>query len=344
MFVLKELHSREIISSRIALGLIVGVGVVFFAVKRIISKKYPSLAPPKDEMEDIDLSNTDDMVEVPRTVGSTILELVLAALFAVACYKAWVTDKTLLIFVGLLAIATGIMLLLAYYPTSKEGEVNPKATAADIVISRRMRVRSVAMALLALGVVFLPMRYSFIIICTLYVALRLIFSLIIKGASDQPDGASKFNINEVKVHHTPAAIAYEAVTILLLIGAWVAAYYTHLFEGKGILNLSGVEMICCSALTVIALIITYCPRWMNRSESFVNSQQLTKCIELYRFLAIGFAVATLTVVYLPYKGTNGLMDTIAQDIFIIIIAIDIIYRQKIRRELVKSTSSKNQKL
>lgn len=343
VLIIKELHSTHIINSGVALALCGGVFVFFFAAKRIIYKKYPSLAPPKQETEDIDLSNTDDMVELPRTIGSTILEIVLAAMFAVACYKAWTVDKVLYVFIIPLAITVCGMLGVAYYPDSREGEIHPKATAADIVKSRRLRVRSVALALFSLAIVFLPWKGSAnltFIGCILYVALRLIFSLVIKGAPNQQNGAGKFNINEVRVPHTLSAFVFEAVTILILAGTWYAAWHTRQLAGKSILDLTVIQLICYSVLAVIALVITYCPRWMNRSESFTNSRQLIKNIELYHLLAVGCAVAAMLVVYQPYKGTIGPMDFIAQHFFAVILFIDLFYRNLIRNELKDDKTDK----
>lgn len=345
ILVIKELLSRDIINDGVAWALGAGVFVFFFAAKRIIYKKYPSLAPPKQETEDIDLSNTDDMVELPRTVGSTILEIVLAAMFAVACYKTWTVDKTLYIFLVPLAITAGGMLMVSYYPDSKEGEIHPKASAADIVKSRRMRVRSVALALFSLAIVFLPWKmkgtgnFAFIG-CILYVALRLVFSLVIKDAPNQQNGAGKFNINEVRVPHTLAALAFEAVTILILIGTWYAAWRTRLLAGKSIMDLTIIQMIFYSVLAVIALVIAYCPRWMNRSLSFTNSRQLIKNIELYRILAIGCALAAMLVVYHPFKGTIGVMDFIARHFFVVFLFIELYYRNLIRNEMKDNETDK----
>ena len=343
ILVIKELLSRDIINDGVAWALGAGVFVFFFAAKRIIYKKYPSLAPPKQETEDIDLSNTDDLVELPRTAGSTILEIVLAAMFAVACYKTWTVDKTLYVILIPLAITVCGMLGVAYYPDSKEGEIHPKATAADIVKSRRLRVRSVALALFSLAIVFLPWKGSgnlTFIGCILYVALRLIFSFFIKGAPNQQNGASKFNINEVRVPHTFSAFVFEAVTILILVGSWYAAWHTRQLAGKSILDLTIIQMICYTVLAIIALIITYCPRWMNRSESFTNSRQLIKNIELYHLLAVGCAVAAMLVVYQPYKGTIGPIDFISQHFFAVILFIDLFYRNLIRNELKDNETDK----
>ena len=266
-------------------------------------------------------------------------------MFAVACYKTWTVDKTLYIFLVPLAITAGGMLMVSYYPDSKEGEIHPKASAADIVKSRRMRVRSVALALFSLAIVFLPWKmkgtgnFAFIG-CILYVALRLVFSLVIKDAPNQQNGAGKFNINEVRVPHTLAALAFEAVTILILIGTWYAAWRTRLLAGKSIMDLSIIQMIFYSVLAVIALVIAYCPRWMNRSLSFTNSRQLIKNIELYRILAIGCAVAAMLVVYHPFKGTIGVMDFIARHFFVVFLFIELYYRNLIRNEMKDNETDK----
>ena len=338
-YLVKELLSREAISSLVALVLIIVIIGFYYGARHIIYKKCPSLAPKEDKIEETDFSNTDDMVETPRTVVSTIIEIAVAAMFALSFYKVWTNDRIGLLIVGILAVGAAGMLILAYYPNSKEGEVNPKATAADIVKSRRMRVRSVALALFSLVFAFLPHTHLALIACGLYIVIRLIFSFTLKGVPEQQDKNSRFNIAEVKVTHTPVALAVEAVTILILIGAWAAAHYTHQLEGKGLLDFPIVEMVCYSVLAVVALIIPYCPRWMNRSEGFVNNRQLLENIKLYRILAIGMSIATLIAVYLPYKGTFGFLDTIASHIFIFILFADLYMRNRVRNELKKTNTA-----
>ena len=326
-YLVKELLSREAISPLVALVLIIVIIGFYYGARHIIYKKCPSLAPKKDKIEETDFSNTDDMVETPRTVMSTIIEIAVAAMFALSFYKV------------LLAVGALGMLGLAYYPNSKEGEVNPKATAADFVKSHRMRVRSVVLALFSLAFCFLPHTHLALIGCGLYIAIRLIFSFILKGVPEQQDKNSKFNIAEVKVTHTPVALAVEAVTILILIGAWAVAHYTHQLEGKGLLDFPIIEMICYSVLAVVALIIPYCPRWMNRSEGFVNNRQLLENIKLYRILAIGMSIAVLMTLYLPYKGAYSILDTISRQIFTFILFTDLYMRNRVRNELKKANTA-----
>ena len=338
-YLVKELLSREAISPLVALVLIIVIIGFYYGARHIIYKKCPSLAPKKDKIEETDFSNTDDMVETPRTVMSTIIEIAVAAMFALSFYKVWTNDRIGLLIVSLLAVGSLGMLGLAYYPNSKEGEVNPKATAADFVKSHRMRVRSVALALFSLAFCFLPHTHLVLIGCGLYIAIRLIFSFILKGIPEQQDKNSRFNIAEVKVTHTPVALAVEAVTILILIGAWAVAHYTHQLEGKGLLDFPIIEMICYSVLAVVALIIPYCPRWMNRSEGFVNNRQLLENIKLYRILAIGMSIAVLVTLYLPYKGTYSIMDTISRNLYSLILFADLYMRNKVRNELKKTKTA-----
>ena len=340
-YLVKELLSREAISPLIALVLIIVIIGFYYGARHIIYKKCPSLAPKKDKIEETDFSNTDDMVETPRTVVSTIIEIAVAAMFAFSFHKVWINDRIGLLIVSLLAVGAAAMLILAYYPNSKEGEINPKATAADIVKSRRMRVRSVVLALLSLVFAFLPHTHLELIICGLYIAIRLIFSFILKGVPEQQDKDSRFNIAEVKVSHTPMALAVEAVTILILIGAWAVANYTHQLEGKGLLDFPIIEMVCYSVLAVVALIIPYCPRWMNRSEGFVNNRQLLENIKLYRILAIGMSIAVLATVYRPYEGTYSFVDTAARQIFTFILFADLYMRNRVRNELKKTNTDQS---
>ena len=279
------------------------------------------------------------MVEIPRTVGSTILEQVVALMFAASCYKVWTNDRIGLIIVGMLAVGAFVLLLLAYYPGSKEGQVHPQATAADIVKSHRHRVRAVALGLFSLAFAFYTGKHLALIGCGLYIAIRLIFSLVLKGVHEPQDTDGKFSVAAVKVTHTPVAIALEAVTVLILIGAWAAALYTHQLDGKGILDYPIIDMVCYSALAVAALIIPYCPRWMDKSEAFVNSKQLLENIKLYRILAIGLSIATLMAVYLPYKGTYGFLDTIASQIFTFIFFTDVYMRHTVRNDLKKANTA-----
>lgn len=338
-YLVKELLSREAISPLVALVLIIVIIGFYYGARHIIYKKCPSLAPKKDKIEETDFSNTDDMVETPRTVMSTIIEIAVAAMFALSFYKVWTNDRIGLLIVSLLAVGALGMLGLAYYPNSKEGEVNPKATAADIVKSHRMRVRSVALALFSLAFCFLPHTHLVLIGCGLYIVIRLVFSFILKGVPEQQDKNSRFNIAEVKVTHTPVALAVEAATILILIGAWAAAHYTHQLEGKGLFDFPIIEMVCYSVLAVVALIIPYCPRWMNRSEGFVNNRQLLENIKLYRILAIGMSIAVLVTLYLPYKGTYSIMDTISRNLYILILFADLYMRNRVRNELKKTNTA-----
>ena len=340
-YLVKVLLSNETISALVALILVIAIIGFYYGTRSLIYKKCPSLAPPKDKIEETDFSNTDDMVETPRTVGSTILEIAVAAMIAVSCYKVWTTDKTGLIIIGLLAIGAGGMLLLAYYPGSKEGEVHPKASAADIVKSHRQRVRAVALALFSLAFAFLPKIHLALIGCGLYIAIRLIFSLILKGVPEQQDKNSRFHISEIKVPHTFTAYLYETATIVILIGTWATAYFTHQLEGKGLLDFPIIEMVCYSVLAVVALIIPYCPRWMNRSEGFVNSQQILENIKLYRTLAIIIAIAALVTLYLPYKDTISILGTISRQITTIALFTDIYFRNKIRNELKKTDTDQS---
>jgi hypothetical protein len=338
-YLVKELLSREAISPLVALVLIIVIIGFYYGARHIIYKKCPSLAPQKDKIEETDFSHTDDMVETPRTVMSTIIEIAVAAMFALSFYKAWTNDRIGLLIVSILAVGAVGMLILAYYPNSREGEVNPKATAADFVKSRRMRVRSVALALFSLAFCFLPHTHLALIGCGLYIAIRLIFSFILKGVPELHDKNSRFNIAEVKVTHTPVALAVEAVTILILIGAWAVAHYTHQMEGIGLLDFPIIEMVCYSVLAVVALIIPYCPRWMNRSEGFVNNRQLLENIKLYRILAIGMSIAVLVTLYLPYKGTYSIMDTISRNLYIFILFADLYMRNRVRNELKKANTA-----
>ena len=343
-YLVKELLSRETISPPVALVMIIVIIGFYYGARHIIYKKFPSLAPKKDKIEETDFSNTDDMVETPRTALSTIIEIAVAAMFALSCYGVWINDKIGLLIVGLLAVGAAGMLLVAYYPNSKEGEVNPKATAADIVKSRRLRVRAVALALFSLAFSFLPHTHLALIGCGLYIAIRLIFSFILKGVPEQKDKSSRFNITEVKVTHTLGAFAFEAATVLILLGSWAAAHYTYQLRGTGLLDFPIIEMVCFSVLAVVALIIPYCPRWMNRSEGFVNNLQVLENIKLYRILAIGMSIAVLLTVYLPYKGTYSILDTISRHFWVIILFAEIYMRDKIRNGLRETDTDQKTEL
>ena len=338
-YLVKVLLSRDSISSLVAVVLIIGIIGFYYAVRHLIYKKCPSLAPKKDIIDETDFSNTDDLVEIHRTVGSTILENVVGVMFAISCYNVWKNDRTGLIIVGMLALGALGLLILAYYPGTKEGQVHPKATAADIVKSHRHRVRAVALGLFSLAFAFYTGKHLALIGCGFYIAIRLIFSLVFKGVHEPQDKDGKFSIAAVKVTHTPVAIALEAVTTLILIGAWVATLYTHQLEGKGILDYPIIDMACYSALAVVALTIPYFPRWMDRSEAFVNSKQLLENIKLYRILAIGLSIATLMAVYLHYEGTYGFLDTIARQIFTFILFADIYMRHTVRNDLKKNNNA-----
>ena len=100
-------------------------------------------------------------------------------------------------------------------------------------------------------------------------------------------------------------------------------------------------MICYSVLAVVALIIPYCPRWMNRSEGFVNNRQLLENIKLYRILAIGMSIAVLMTLYLPYKGTYSILDSISRNLYIFILFADLYMRNRVRNELKKQTPLNN---
>ena len=172
----------------------------------------------------------------------------------------------------------------------------------------------------------------------------IICSFILKGVPEQKDKSSRFNITEVKVTHTLGAFAFEAATILILLGSWAAAHYTYQLRGTGLLDFPIIEMVCFSVLAVVALIIPYCPRWMNRSEGFVNNLQVLENIKLYRILAIGMSIAVLLTVYLPFKGTYSILDTISRHFWVIILFAEIYMRDKIRNGLRETDTDQKTEL
>ena len=55
-YLVKELLSRETISPMVALVMIIVIIGFYYGARHIIYKKFPSLAPPKDKIEEIDLN------------------------------------------------------------------------------------------------------------------------------------------------------------------------------------------------------------------------------------------------------------------------------------------------
>ena len=106
---------------------------------------------------------------------------------------------------------------------------------------------------------------------------------------------NQFNIKEVKVHRTLEGTIFEIVSAIILVVVWVLAFTTKIFDGSEIQG-KHIAIITMTFATIVLLVGSYCPRWINAGQELKNIRQVEIAIRTVRIMAVELALFCLLMV------------------------------------------------
>ena len=102
----------------------------------------------------------------------------------------------------------------------------------------------------------------------------------------------EFNIKNVRIGRTRESFIMAAVTVVLLIVAWIIALARHQFSGPVLEEWQKV-IIPLTLVALVLIVASYFPQYMNQRRKFTNMRQVMLSVRLSRVLAMEFALLTL---------------------------------------------------
>ena len=127
----------------------------------------------------------------------------------------------------------------------------------------------------------------------------------------------EFNIKNVRIGRTRESFIMAAVTVVLLIVAWIIALARHQFSGPVLEEWQKV-IIPLTLVALVLIVVSYFPQYMNQRRKFTNMRQVILSVRLSRVLAIEFALLTLVDEILRGKLlTDSVFTLIPVSIFLI---------------------------
>lgn len=132
---------------------------------------------------------------------------------------------------------------------------------------------------------------------------------------------NQFNIKEVKVHRTLEGTIFEIVSAIILVVVWVLAFTTKIFDGSEIQG-KHIAIITVTFATIVLLVGSYCPRWINAGQELKNIRQVEIAIRMTRTIAVELAAfCLLMVAFSSNKAITDIMPTISSVVVLATIAI-----------------------
>ena len=317
--------------------LILGVGyILMFVIENFLCEKFPEVFPTTEKekefmrmIEEIaEKEENDSPVVLPRTWVGTLCELATVSIVAYALYRAWTLDQRMIGVLGLSFLALAF-LYGAYHPNFLKKQLDvPSDMKACLVIADKSRVRAIFGALCALLLTFFydqDMFYRWRPICIGVILLLLIMSLILNYLSRRSSALTvkenNYNPAEKKVMRTVEGSTFEIATILFLIGAWCTAAINHQLSGKGLLDIPVADLIMCTTVAIVALVLSYFPKWMGNAASFKNDRQVLLDIRRHRIYAVVFAFLALMILFIPELNDPKVNDKMLGIIYIVTLTI-----------------------
>ena len=300
--------ARWMIWTFIVAGFLLGIAIEVF-----LNTKFPELFPKSDKekavekmIQDIEDGTVDEEVDLPRTPGSTLWEILTVGVVAYAFYRAITLDQRLLPVIIFSVIALGL-LFIAYMPSIKKKEVDASNMPAIRTLGYERRVFALFAATAGLMTTYfyyedgysLRWRPLILSIGLMYVVFFIIRILVSRRSASLMARLNNYNPADIRVVHTFEGALFEAVTMLMLIGAWCSAALNHQLAGKGILDIPVIDLIILSAFAVGLLILAYFPKWMRGAGTFKNDDQVLDHIRWHRIIAVASALTAMIITFIP---------------------------------------------
>ena len=105
----------------------------------------------------------------------------------------------------------------------------------------------------------------------------------------------KFDIKKVKVHRTPEGTIFEAITLVILLSAWIVSIVTQKLATTD----EWYDLGVFSIATIVGLLCAYSPSHINLfSIQLRNIRQVELSIRMVRILAVGLALMSFLIAVL----------------------------------------------
>ena len=378
MILITVLAVNDILDSEWLLWVIIGGGLILgFAIESFLKAKYPETFPKSAKEKEIDRifdetdeDKEDEKVKLPRTLFSTLCEVVTVPIVAYATYRAWTHHIGYLSFI-ILSIIPLIMLFNAYQPNIKKDPNEPVDMRAYQAVGNKTRINAIFVALAVLLMTYCvdqdgwlrwrPIYLGFSLWYAIWTCVKRLLSrrcdaLMAKANNCNPayirvahtsEGTvlgtvtfrkcdalmaktNKFNLSGIRVGRTFEGTAFEIVTVVMLIGAWCAAAIRHQLTGREFLDIPIADLTMCSVFAIGLLILAYFPKWMNDASSFKNNEQVLASIKRHRIAAVILAFFALIIPFIP-----NLTEQTLGYLYVVVFAIltfSIIYKKTEEQE------------
>ena len=313
MILITVLAVNDLLDSEWLLWVIIGGGLILgFAIESFLKAKYPETFPKSAKEKEIDriFDETDEdkeeeKVKLPRTLFSTLCEVVTVPIVAYATYRAWTHHIGYLSFI-ILSIIPLTMLFNAYQPNIKKDPNEPVDMRVYQEVGNKTRINAIFVALAVLLMTYCVDQDGWLRWRPIYLGFSLwyaIWTCVKRLLSRRCDAlmskANKFNLSGIRVGRTFEGTAFEIVTVVMLIGAWCAAAIRHQLAGRGFLDIPIADLTMCSVFAIGLLILAYFPKWMNDASSFKNNEQVLASIKRHRIAAVILAFFALIIPFIP---------------------------------------------
>lgn len=311
--IIAVLIESDVFSRKWMMYVFIVAGVILgMVIEDLLKRKYPKTFPPSEAdkraeklIKEIEEEKVEETVKLPRTVFSTLCEILTVGIIGYAIYRAWVLDQRLTPVITL-SVITLWLLFSSYFTDIKKEADDPRDLSSKMALvnSRHVTALFAALATLLLTYFFDQETYfrwrPLYMICVLLFAARAyIQHFLSKRSAAMMARINKYNPADIRVVHTVEGTAFEIVTVLLLIGAWCAAAFKHQLAGRGILDIPVADLIMCSALAISMLVLAYFPKWMSGANTFRNNDHVLSSIRRHRIIAVILALFALIIPFIP---------------------------------------------
>ena len=109
----------------------------------------------------------------------------------------------------------------------------------------------------------------------------------------------KFDLKQVKVHHTLESSLIETACVLMLVATWALTW--RQWHGTDVLENKMIVTVAVTVVTVFLLVCAYSPSYLGWSFPLHNIQAVGKAVRAMRLWAL--AGITTTVISLAGWGT-----------------------------------------
>ena len=109
---------------------------------------------------------------------------------------------------------------------------------------------------------------------------------------------NQFNIKDVKVHRTLEGTIFEAVTIALVIAAWIVGILSRPLAGDNLISLC-----VFTGVALLSAVMAYWPSHINlMGMELKNIRQVELAIRLSRILGVELALAALVLAIIGHES------------------------------------------